>query len=336
MKYYVLMSIMLATATATIGAYVVYQSSATPFLFDFGIKNKPFVKHDNDATDTSSFVVKSEESMEQKESSEEILGNPTGNLTSVSDRVTLLEEPPLPIPRERLSQQTLYTIASEHVINMFCEAGEREVAIATGVIIHEKGIILTNAHIVPGDEPQPCLVRRGSPARNYALAERIFTAPRFSPHSASRENLAQDVALWKITKIIENKQPQSFSSLPVRATRQPVDGERLSTFSYPAELLGSQTIVSSLHLSFSETVVKSHDAYFIESLQGIGSQKGSSGGVLIDPYTGKFAGLIFAINDAKTESISERTLFSLTPFAVTEAVRTATGKDLDVYLAEVF
>jgi hypothetical protein len=98
--------------------------------------------------------------------------------------------------------------------------------------------------------------------------------------------------------------------------------------------LGSHNIVSALYLSFSETTVKSHDAYFIESSQGLGSQKGSSGGILLDPYTGEFAGLIFAINDEKSSSISERTLFSLTPFAINEAVRSATGKDIHAYLDE--
>ena len=236
-------------------------------------------------------------------------------------------------PRKRLPQQTLYGIAAERVVNLFCKLERDEVAIATGIIIHEDGYILTNAHVAEVENPEPCLIRRGSPAHNFAIAERVFLPPGFSSDTSTRENLSKDVAIWKITDVIDPKAATSFPSLVIAPSYQVRNGGPLSTFSYPAELLGSQTVVSASYLSFSETTVQSHDAYFIESIQGLGSQKGSSGGILLDPYTGEFAGLIFAINDEKTASISERMLFSLTPFAVNEAVRTATGKNLEDYLA---
>ena len=159
--------------------------------------------------------------------------------------------------------------------------------------------------------------------------------PGFSSKSHTRENLANDVAIWKITSIIEKKDDNTFPFFSIHPANLPTDDTALATFSYPAELLGTQAVVSSLYLSFSETQIVSHDAYFIESAQGLGSQKGSSGGILLDPFTGELAGLIFAVNDIKAEYVSERTLFSLTPFAINEAVRLATGKDLDAYLAEL-
>lgn len=262
---------------------------------------------------------------------EEILGKITENLKIVREELIIPQEEP---PKTRLGQSTLYALASERVVNLFCELEKNEVAIATGVIIHSDGYILTNAHVTDTANPKPCLIRNGSPARNYAIAERIFIPPQFSSTSTSRENLAKDIALWKITKVLNDDQSSAkFSALAIRPAFQVTDKAPYATFSYPAELLGSPTIISSLYLSFSETTVQTHDAYFIESIQSLGSQKGSSGGILLDPYTGEFAGLIFAINDEKTKSIAERMLFSLTPFAVNEAVRNATGKDLDAYLA---
>lgn len=262
---------------------------------------------------------------------EKILGKITKNLKTVREELFVPQEEP---PKTRLGQNILYALASERVVNLFCELEKNEIAIATGVIIHTDGYILTNAHVTDTAKPKPCLIRNGSPARNYAIAEQIFIPPQFSSTSTSRENLAQDIALWKITKVLEDtQQPAKFSALAIRPAFQVIDSAPYATFSYPAELLGSPTIVSSLYLSFSETIVQAHDAYFIESTQGLGSQKGSSGGILLDPYTGEFAGLIFAINDEKTQSIAERMLFSLTPFAINEAVRNATGKDLEAYLA---
>lgn len=265
----------------------------------------------------------------QKTAPEEVLGTPSTELKAANDERVLTSEPPPPI---RLSSQTLYTIAFERVVNLFCELGNDEVAIATGVIIHENGYILTNAHVADSEKANSCLIRRGSPARNFAIAKRVFSPPGFSSKNYERENLARDIAIWKITEVLEDESSATFPSLAIQPAHLPVDGNPLSTFSYPAELLGSPTIINSLYLSFSETQVVSHDAYFIESMQSLGSQRGASGGILLDPFTGEFAGLIFAINDAKKESIQERTLFSLTPFAINEAVRTTTGKDLEAYL----
>ena len=236
--------------------------------------------------------------------------------------------------REPLPHSELYTLASGFVVNLFCDMGDDEVAIATGVIIHEAGYILTNAHVAPAENIGTCVIRQGSPAHNVALAERIFTPTAISATSSTRDILRRDVAIWKITRIIpgELKTPVPFLAIP--SSYVVTDTQKLSTFSYPAELLGSQTIVNALYLSFSETTVVSHDAYFIESTQGLSSQKGSSGGILVDPYTGRFAGLIFAINSKKGQSVSERTLFSLTPLAIEEAIREATKKSLQEYLAE--
>lgn len=273
---------------------------------------------------------------ETEEKAEQVLGTSPEKLKTMQEERLLVEETTTtpPPPLLRLPLQTLYALASERVVNLFCELPNNEVAIATGVIIHPQGYILTNAHVAETEQSHTCLIRRGSPARNFAIAERVFLPPNFSSKSHTRENLAQDVAIWKIISTVEKSASDTFPFFFIRPDNLPTDGATLATFSYPAELLGSQAIISALHLSFSETRIISHDAYFIESAQGLGAQKGSSGGILLNQFTGELAGLIFAINDKKTEYVSERTLFSLTPFAIHEAIRAVTTKDLDAYLAE--
>ena len=303
---------------------------------DFSYNKKTYTApHENlgvTSTETPDEVIfpAPEEAAESETQNGNVLGTSPDNIQIVKEERPL-EEPAAPTPL-RLPSQTLYALAAERMVNLFCELPNNEVAIATGVIIHPQGYILTNAHVAEGTGPHTCLIRRGSPARNFAIAERVFTPPGFSTQNHTRENLAEDVAIWKITSVIGDEIPDTFPFFSIPPAKLPTDGSALATFSYPAELLGSQAIISALYLSFSETYVISHDAYFIESAEGLGSQKGSSGGVLLDPYTGEFTGLIFAINDKKTEYVSERTLFSLTPFAINETIRLATGKDLDAYL----
>jgi len=237
--------------------------------------------------------------------------------------------------RERLPQNELYGLAINSVVNFFCEVEGGKVALATGVIIHEAGFVLTNSHIITEPDPPPCLLRMGSPARNYATAERVFNGA-FDPESNDGENFRHDVSIWKIVEsATKTPLPQTFSAFTVDPTQKVNAKDPLSTFSYPAELLGSQIILNTLHLVFSETIVSVHDPFFIESTQGIGSQKGSSGGILVDPFTGNFSGLIFAIsNNDDTSDISKRSLFSLTPFAINQAVIASTGRPLKQFLQD--
>ncbi|TSC71679.1 MAG: hypothetical protein G01um101470_520, partial [Parcubacteria group bacterium Gr01-1014_70] len=131
--------------------------------------------------------------------SQEVLGTLPEHLQIVQEERALVEEPIASAPPPaRLPAHTLYEIAAERVVNLFCELPGDEVAIATGVLIHSKGYILTNAHVADAAEAHSCLIRRGSPARNFAVAERVFLPPEFSSLSHTRENLAQDVAIWKI------------------------------------------------------------------------------------------------------------------------------------------
>ncbi|PJE64639.1 MAG: hypothetical protein COU90_02245 [Candidatus Ryanbacteria bacterium CG10_big_fil_rev_8_21_14_0_10_43_42] len=241
--------------------------------------------------------------------------------------------PSKPVPTARIPQKELYNFGASHVVNLFCELGDREVAIATGVILNDAGYILTNAHVAYAENPKPCLIRRGSPAQNFAIAERIFIPSDFSGTSLAYANIVRDIAIWKITTFIGNNTLADLSPLEINPLYAPSINSPLSTFSYPAELLGSEAIVRHLHLSFSETIVRAQDAFIIESTQGIGSQKGSSGGIIINPFTGTFAGLIFAINEGESSSITERNLFSLTPLAIDATVRAETGKSLKEFLA---
>lgn len=255
--------------------------------------------------------------------------------------------PPPPLPKARLPQAEIHRIASQSVVNLLCQEEGGAIAIATGSIVHSAGYILTNAHIVDNaNKEQECTVRKGSPAVPFAIAKLVFAPSAFSATTSITEQIKWDMALWKIEKPLPGASslPESFDPVESRSSSTGFDAltidilheffpqEALATFSYPAELLSKEVILSSLYLVFSETAVEGVDEFFIQSLAGLGSQQGSSGGALLDPATGKFVGLIFAI-DKETE-INKRRLFALRASRIDEIMKQETGKTLEEYLAQ--
>lgn len=248
---------------------------------------------------------------------------------------TFLESRPAPIEQKpRLPQTELHRIASQSVVSLLCQEEGGTIAIATGTIIHPAGYILTNAHIADNaNKEQECTVRKGSPATPFAVAKLIFSPSAFAATTSIAEQIKWDVALWKIEHPAAAGQtplPESFDALTLDISHKFSPQEALATFSYPAELLSKEVILSSLYLVFSETAVEGVDEFFIQSLAGLGSQQGSSGGALLDPTTGKFIGLIFAI-DKETE-INKRRLFALRASRINGIMKQETGMNLADYL----
>lgn len=243
------------------------------------------------------------------------------------------EIPSSQVPKTRLSQDELHRIAAQSVVNLFCQEENGATAVATGILIHSNGTILTNAHITDNaNKDQECTVRAGSPAAPFAVAKLFFTPPAFSATTSIAAKAKWDMALWKIVRSSSAiPLPETFEALAIDFTHDFFSQEALATFSYPAELLSKEVILSSLYLVFSETNVEAVDEIFIQSLAGLGSQQGSSGGALLDPTSGKFVGLIFAV-DRETE-INKRRLFALRASRIDEIMKQETGKTLEDYLS---
>lgn len=245
--------------------------------------------------------------------------------------------PPLtqpPPPKFRLSQEELYTKAAARVVNFFCQQGST-VRVASGVIISPQGHILTNAHVGEGfDENFECAIRQDSPARNLAYAKLALFPKAYTNALTRQEQAENDVSIWKIIRLA-NGDPVSnpFPYYEISTQYYPELNQILSTFSYPSELLGYETLLKNLNLLFAETVVSDFDRDLILSGTGLSSQVGSSGGILVDIYTNDFAGLIFAVS--KDEEIAKRKLFSLTPYSIERVIQNETKLDLATFLKTI-
>jgi len=230
--------------------------------------------------------------------------------------------------RKILSSDIIYKQGIEKIVNMFCNNGKSEYIIATGAIVHPNGYILSNAHVAM-DLPigSTCDIRRGSPSTPFATAKLILVPSIYTKSSDPQIQAHNDVSIWKIENI-----PTPLPFWIIDESTKTQDEEKLLTLSYPAELLGSQLILKGVNLLFSETTVTASDAILIKSRATISAQQGSSGGVLIDHYTGFVRGLMFAI-DKEAPLVSDRNLYSITPHGINEAIKKETGKTLKEYLA---
>lgn len=234
-------------------------------------------------------------------------------------------------PPARISQEELYNKAATRVVNFFCQVGN-QIRAASGIIISPTGHILTNAHVAEGyDGDFECAIRRGSPARNLGYAKIVMFPNAYANALTRQEQADNDVSIWKMTRLANGDSlPETMDYYFIDSTYYPQIDQPLSTFSYPSELLGYETILKSLNMFFAETIVNDFDRDLILSSTGLSSQVGSSGGILIDVYTNQFAGLIFAVS--KDAEINKRKLFSLTPFSVNRVTQAETGLSLSVFL----
>ncbi|MEK7576496.1 MAG: serine protease [Patescibacteria group bacterium] len=246
------------------------------------------------------------------------------------------EPPPSPIvasppvaslPRKQLSQDSIYKKGLESIVNFLCDQGDGKTTVATGVIISSNGYIATNAHIADDlkDVHPTCTVRRGSPAQNFDTARLVWSPKIYHATTSESVRATHDIAIWKL------KQTTQTSFFDFDYETEPVPNETFLTLSYPAELLSAQIIFQSLSLAFSNTIVTDVGYSIIQSRATISAQHGSSGGVLIDPYTARIRGIIFGIN--KTESISNRILYALSPKGINKAILEDTQKTLTDFLA---
>ncbi len=239
-----------------------------------------------------------------------------------------------PVPRVKLSQQELYNKAQTRIVNFFCQEGG-QVRTASGIIISPKGYILTNAHVTEGfDSNFECLIRQGSPARNLGYAKPVMFPQTYAQATQKEQQLKNDAAIWKLTRGPGDPPglplPNSFPYYEIDPNFYPEIGQPLVTFSYPAELLGYETLLKSLYMLFGEATVSQMDQNFILSSTSLSSQAGSSGGIMVDVYTGEMVGLIFAVSQEK--QINQRNLLSLNNNSINRIVQTEIGLSLQNFL----
>lgn len=238
----------------------------------------------------------------------------------------------------------------EAVVNILCIGNNpfRSTS-GSGVIIDQKGIILTNAHIgqyvllsEQADLGIRCAVRSGSPAQALGSASVGFIPEKWIDEHAkdilssrARGTGEHDYALLFLTTSTGST---TLPFLPVE-TREPAGKAQESVLvsGYPAEFIGGSSVQSSLFPSSVITNVK--DVYtFIEntvdilSLGGIAlAQGGASGGAVVNEW-GYLIGLISTTSDG--DSTGNRDLRATSLPHIYRSFEDHTGLSLHTFLSQ--
>ena len=258
-------------------------------------------------------------------------------------------EPPAALP----PGANLNDIARAALVNVLCTTkagGLLKPISGSGVIVDDRGIVLTNAHVAqffllrdyPVKNNVECALRTGSPARPLYTATILYFPPAWM--AANVHKITQqvptgtgehDYAFLLITGRTDPAAalPASFSSVPLSA-REPDAGETVLLAGYPAGFLEGQTVQMNLFITTATTLIS--DVFTFHQgggadLMSIGgtilSQHGSSGGAVV---AARDASLIGTIVTSTTDgTTADRDLRSITVRHMNESYRAQTGESLE-------
>ncbi len=257
-------------------------------------------------------------------------------------------EPPLP------DYAALNTYTREATVNILCTTGVGSLSpiSGSGVIINQDGLIVTNAHIgqyfllrdFHYKNFVQCVIRTGSPAYPRYHAELVYISPTWIENNKAviTEQEAKgtgedDFAFLRITDAIDGTALPKFSHLPLNA-RESIDvGEPVLLVSYPAGFLGGQTILQSLNVTSAITNIQAILTFGTNTIDLISvggtvvSQKGASGGAVVDKYS-SIIGMISLSSD-NTET-SDRSLYAITPAHINRVLQTEIGMNLAQFTSQ--
>jgi Trypsin-like peptidase domain len=207
------------------------------------------------------------------------------------------------------------TRAEDALINIFCSQ-----ITGSGVLIHRDGTVLTNAHVAQFpllSESNPnvvCLARFGNPASGSIGMKVSFISPEWIKEYGKHINTegapqtgSSDFALLKLNLSSLNKtQKDQLSPITVQKTL-PNQGDSIYSLSYPADILGTRGVNSSLPQQ--KELLSVNRIYsvgvtptdVIETTASTAGQRGSSGGAILNEQ-GQLIGTITTIVNSNTPS----------------------------------
>lgn len=221
------------------------------------------------------------------------------------------------------------TRAEDALVNIFCSqkivvngkiTNQRRTITGSGVLIHRGGTVLTNAHVAQFpllSESNPnvvCLARFGNPASGSIGMKVLFISPewvkeygKYINTEGSPQTGSSDFALLKLNLSSLNKtQKDQLSPITVQKTL-PNQGDSIYSLSYPADILGTRGVNSSLPQQ--KELLSVNRIYsvgvtptdVIETTASTAGQRGSSGGAILNEQ-GQLIGTITTIVNSNTPS----------------------------------
>ncbi len=245
------------------------------------------------------------------------------------------------------------TFARKALVNILCNTKGKDLSpiSGTGVFINPKGIILTNAHIAQyfllkdykEKDHVSCVIRTGSPAYPTYNVELMYISPTWVKDNSRvlksydpKGTGENDFAFLRVTGTINGTElPVDFPFIIPDVREYIEKNEPVLLVSYPAGFLGGQSILQNLNIASSITSIQDFFTFKGNTvdLLSVGgtvvSQKGSSGGAVVDKYV-SLLGIISTSSNADTTS--ERDLRAITLAHINRALQNEIGMNLPALL----
>lgn len=286
--------------------------------------------------------------------------------TKIATKVaTTSEKISLSINTSPLPLQKIFTVSElnektrKAVINILCTtetSGDLNPITGTGVIIDERGVILTNAHIAqylllkdfPRKNNVSCNIRAGSPASPLYTAKLLYISPVWIESNYKNIKIEKpigtgehDFALLYIDGTVSSgvQMPTSFPALVPNLEELDEGGVSNDTYvvaSYPAGFLGGIAVQKDLFLTSASMQAQKIFTFKEKTIDLIGlggsavAQKGSSGGAVTRQSDGKLVGIVVTTSEEK--STSERDLRAVTTSHINRSLEASTNKSIPDFL----
>ena len=219
-------------------------------------------------------------------------------------------------PLVTASASDIHTLVREALVNILCIASPESPVSSisgSGVVIDDRGTILTNAHIaqvllvadIPRRHSVSCAIRTGSPARDAYFGELVYLSPRWVLENTSAIATPNptgtgkdDFALLRVSESSHPSRPlpEHFPHLPL-SYEEPKKGEVVIAAGYPASFLSGAGIQSGLVALSTVSPIREVYTFFettldVLSLGGVPlAQQGASGGAVVNA-SGSLVGLV--------------------------------------------
>ncbi|MFZ2521982.1 MAG: serine protease [Minisyncoccia bacterium] len=249
--------------------------------------------------------------------------------------------------------ETINNKAREVVVNILCTPKGRDLSpiTGTGIVVGQAGVILTNAHIgqylllkdFREKDNIECVARTGSPAYPRHRLELIYISPTWVENNKTllkQENPKgtgeNDFAFLRITENIDKSPlPEGFKYISMNIAEDIGKDEPVLLISYPAGFLGGISILQDLNITSSITRIAEIFTFKLNTIDLISvpgtvlSQKGSSGGAVIDRHT-SLIGIITTSSDGDTTD--KRDLRAITLAYINRTLAEELGINLEQFI----